>query len=228
MLAFRVMRAVAARFAATALLAAVTACQAAPAPSSPPEGIRLTPAAPVDEAGLDALRLVVERRLEVLRPGATTSISDGGLFVTMPAAEATPRLISDLTAPGAVSLVAVPPGAPPPSPGQRINLPALFGSSDLAEGRRAEGPQQPAVDIILAPGGVDRFARWTETHVGEALAVVQDGVVVLAPIVQEPILNGQLQLSGSGGDEATLLAMAAAVRSGPLPVELEGTVVDPP
>jgi preprotein translocase subunit SecD len=63
----------------------------------------------------------------------------------------------------------------------------------------------------------------TQENVGRPFAIILDNVVISAPNINEPIMGGQAQISGSFTVESAN-ALAISLRSGRLPVEL--TVVE--
>jgi preprotein translocase subunit SecD len=79
---------------------------------------------------------------------------------------------------------------------------------------------EPVVNITFDSEGGARFAQLTQANVGRPFAIILDGVVLSAPNINEPILGGQAQISGSFSvDSANQLAIA--LRSGALPVDLK-------
>jgi preprotein translocase subunit SecD len=79
---------------------------------------------------------------------------------------------------------------------------------------------QPAVTIQFDGEGGQKFARMTQQYTGELFAIILDGKVISAPRINEPILGGVSQISGSfTTDSANQLAIA--LRSGALPVDLK-------
>ncbi len=78
---------------------------------------------------------------------------------------------------------------------------------------------RPVVSFRFDSVGARKFGNVTRRNVKKPFAIVLDGEVISAPIIQEPILGGSGQISGnfttqSAGDLALLL------RSGALPVPL--------
>ena len=68
--------------------------------------------------------------------------------------------------------------------------------------------------------GGKKFADLTARNVGKQIAIVLDGEVLTAPVVQEAITGGRAQISGSRNvEEAEHLAIL--LRSGSLPVKIE-------
>ncbi len=82
------------------------------------------------------------------------------------------------------------------------------------------GIQKNVVDLILKPSGTEKFAKATTAHVGEAIAIVYDGNVVSAPVVQQPLTDGKAQISGSFTTEEAM-NLATTIRVGALPLELK-------
>lgn len=79
---------------------------------------------------------------------------------------------------------------------------------------------QPVVSIRFNSSGGRKFARLTQENVGKPFAMVLDGKVLSAPRINEPILGGQAQISGSFTvDSANELAIS--LRSGKLPIALK-------
>jgi preprotein translocase subunit SecD len=82
---------------------------------------------------------------------------------------------------------------------------------------------QPIVSFKFNTSGSRKFAQATTEHVKEPFAIVLDGKVISAPVIQEPITGGQGQISGNftvqqANDLAILL------RAGALPAPL--TVIE--
>lgn len=76
-----------------------------------------------------------------------------------------------------------------------------------------------AVSLVLNEGGAAKFAKATTAHVGEPIAIVYDGEVISAPVVQQPLTDGKAQISGGfSAEEANTLA--TTIRVGALPLEL--------
>jgi preprotein translocase subunit SecD len=79
---------------------------------------------------------------------------------------------------------------------------------------------QPDVSIKFNSEGGRRFARVTQDNVGKPFAIILDGKVLSAPNIQEAILGGSAQITGSYTvDSANQLAIA--LRSGKLPIALK-------
>ena len=78
---------------------------------------------------------------------------------------------------------------------------------------------QTVVSFNLDRVGAKRFAKATKTGIGKRLAIVLDGKIVSAPVIQSAILGGSGQISGNFTfQSATDLALL--LRSGALPAPL--------
>jgi preprotein translocase subunit SecD len=78
----------------------------------------------------------------------------------------------------------------------------------------------PAVSIQFDTEGGQKFARMTQQFTGKQFAIILDGKVISAPVIEEPILGGSSIISGSfTTDSANQLAIA--LRSGALPIDLK-------
>jgi preprotein translocase subunit SecD len=79
---------------------------------------------------------------------------------------------------------------------------------------------RPVVTLEFDKEGARQFDEATATNVGRRIAIVLDGKVISAPVVQERISGGSAQISGSfTTDEAQRLAIM--LRAGALPVPVE-------
>lgn len=79
---------------------------------------------------------------------------------------------------------------------------------------------QAVVGLEFNDEGGKKFADLTARNIGKQIAIVLDGDVLTAPVVQEAITGGRAQISGSRTmEEAERLAIL--LRSGSLPVKIE-------
>jgi len=76
------------------------------------------------------------------------------------------------------------------------------------------------VALELTPEGGKKFADFTRRNIGAALAVVLDGKILSAPVVNEPILQGRAVIQGDFNMESAG-RFAALLNSGSLPAPLE-------
>ena len=75
------------------------------------------------------------------------------------------------------------------------------------------------VSISFDAQGGAKFAKLTTENVGKPFAIILDGQVLSAPNINEPIIGGNAQISGSFTPESAN-QLAIALRSGALPVPL--------
>jgi preprotein translocase subunit SecD len=93
---------------------------------------------------------------------------------------------------------------------------------------------RPYVGLEFKPQGAKIFEEITGSHIGKRLAIVLDGNVYSAPVVQGRIAGGSAQITLGSGDYNTTMTeardLALVLRAGALPVELifeEQRVVGP-
>jgi SecD/SecF fusion protein len=55
----------------------------------------------------------------------------------------------------------------------------------------------PIVEAVLTTEGRKAFAKLTLAHIGDVIELRVDGELLTAPVVQSPILDGKLVISGS-------------------------------
>jgi preprotein translocase subunit SecD len=79
---------------------------------------------------------------------------------------------------------------------------------------------QPVVNIQFNNEGGQKFARMTQQNVGKLFAIILDGQIISAPVINEPILGGASQISGSFTVESAN-QLAISLNSGALPVDLK-------
>ncbi|HEY4274901.1 MAG TPA: protein translocase subunit SecD [Rhizomicrobium sp.] len=79
---------------------------------------------------------------------------------------------------------------------------------------------QPAVTTRFDSVGARQFGEMTKEHVGHRFAIVLDKQVLSAPVIQEPILGGSGQITGSFTTK-TANDLAVLLRAGALPAPLK-------
>ena len=123
------------------------------------------------------------------------------------------------------------------SSGQRGSVPYLLKSKTLLTGASLETAKvqisdrfgEPHVSIKFNAQGAADFDRITGENVKKRMAIVLDGVVHSAPVIQERISGGQAQITGSFTmEEARDLAIVLRAGALPAPVNiLEERTVGP-
>lgn len=140
------------------------------------------------------------------------------------------KLVDQSALPSDVAQGIAPPGSQifPYAPGsdfegQSIAVRRLGGiqGDNLINAQQSFDPQsnEPVVNIQFDQQGGARFARLTQENTGNPFAIILDGQVISAPNINEPILGGNAQISGSFTVESAN-QLAIALRSGALPVDL--------
>lgn len=78
----------------------------------------------------------------------------------------------------------------------------------------------PGVSMTFNDQGAAAWAKFTSANVGKRVAIVLDGVVQSAPVIQTPITDGKSEITGTfSADQAKRLA--TVLQTGALPVSLE-------
>ncbi len=97
---------------------------------------------------------------------------------------------------------------------------AVVDGEDLTDAQPSFDQQnRPVITFRLNNKGSIRFGKLTSENVGRPFAIVLDKVIQSYPTINEPILGGQGQISGSFSvEEASNLAIT--LRSGALPAKL--------
>jgi preprotein translocase subunit SecD len=114
--------------------------------------------------------------------------------------------------------------------GQRIDpttFPPLFGGEQIASASGAADQNgSPAVDLMLKSEGARLFGDYTANHIGSYFAITVDGVVLSAPVIQNAIPNGNVEITGPGvnGFDATEANhLVALIGPGALPFPIAVT-----
>jgi protein-disulfide isomerase len=152
-----------------------------------------------------------------------------GITVDLPASAAddatTERLRMLLGTTGRLDVV--PLGDTQAGVGASIDLaafPPLFSGDQVADA--AVGSDQTGlrtIDFTFGPNGKALFAAYTATHIGSYFAIVLDGKVISAPVIQDSIPNGEVQISQAGEGGYPLEAareLVTLAKSGALPFPL--------
>lgn len=77
------------------------------------------------------------------------------------------------------------------------------------------------VSLEMTGSGTKKFADATRKYLGSQIAIVYDGEVVSAPVVNEVITEGKASISGPNTTIEEASRLAATIRIGALPLELE-------
>ena len=182
---------------------------------------------PENAEDVRAIETIVRQRLDMFGvEGSELQIAGlKAIAVQLPAGVAPEALRPMLRATGAAAFV--PLGQEQMSVGEALDpgrSARLFGSEGV-ESAAIDTDQlgKPIVTFQLTPEAGRAFESWTSAHIGESFAIVIDGRVVSAPVIQAAIPGGEVQIT-SGDADGTDLAdarfLAAILDSGPYPVAL--------
>ena len=103
-----------------------------------------------------------------------------------------------------------------------INKRVIMSGDSLINAQPAFSNQtnETTVNFTLDRAGSKKFGRTTTEHVGKRLAIILDNKIISAPVIREPILGGNGQITGNFTfQSATDLALL--LRSGALPAPLK-------
>lgn len=223
--------------AAVAALVLVVGCQA-----SAPASLAPSPVPPVDYTvrspgstpppKAETLRAidVLSARLRALEVGMFSAAAGYAITFTIPASANLAAVRAVLSATGQVAFVPLPPadygtgnrqgpleavvGRPLPT-GEA----PLFGGDQTTDVRvTADAAGGPMLSIKLASEGARLFAAYSTAHVGEFFALLLDGRVVAAPLIQVAITDGAFNVTlPADALSMPVDALAAILASGPLP-----------
>ncbi|MCF8495779.1 MAG: protein translocase subunit SecD [Alphaproteobacteria bacterium] len=101
----------------------------------------------------------------------------------------------------------------------------MLSGDRLTDAQAGLNPQSglPIVSFRFDSAGARQFAKVTTENVGRPFAIVLDGKVLSAPVIQEPITGGSGQISGNFTLQETAM-LSALLRAGALPAPL--TVIE--
>ena len=79
----------------------------------------------------------------------------------------------------------------------------------------------PAVSQAFDAAGTTAFASFTTNHTGEIMGIVLDDAVLSAPVIRQPITDGQGEISGGFTTLAEAQSLSSLLNAGALPIPLE-------
>ena len=163
-----------------------------------------------DSGALGVIRDIITKRVNSTGVTEATVVIQGTdrIVVEVPEAKS-PKQVEDLVG-QAGRLDFVPLGSTPAQAGQKlpattlntpcsasvtVNCVAFSGDAVSSATIGADAAGQRAVDFTLNDKGKQLFADYTASHIGQYFAVVLDGNVITAPVIQGSIPNGQVQVT---------------------------------
>ncbi len=196
-------------------------------------------AARTDEA-MTIARDVIDRRINALGTREPTIIREGGnrIVVEVPGlddpqklkdligktAKLEFRLVDETATPDQLAQGRAPIGSQilPMAAGGAIAVKrqVMVSGEEITGASQSYGQSnEPVVTLQFNGSGARKFARVTQENVKKPFAIILDGVVLSAPDINEPILGGSAQISGSFTVESAN-TLAISLKSGSLPVDL--------
>jgi preprotein translocase subunit SecD len=188
-------------------------------------------------ADLNVMRQIIINRIDksgVAEPQVVVQGNDR-IVVEMPGVQNADQIRSLVGTTGRLDFV--PLGDTQMAAGQVVDLvkfPPLFSGDQVAAASiGADQTGNRTVDFTLNAEGKDKFANFTQDNIGKYFAIVLDGQVISAPVIQSSIPNGQVQITqgGIGGyplAEAQNLVTILQFGQLPYPIqELANTTVSP-
>jgi len=138
---------------------------------------------------------------------------------------ALPENVQAGIAPAGSQIFPYAPGTPKEGQFEAVRRLGGIRGDSLTKAQAGVDPQsnQNIVNITFNAQGGAKFAKLTTENTGKPFAIILDGQVLSAPNINEPIIGGSAQISGSFTAESAN-ELAIALGSGALPVPL--TVVE--
>jgi len=136
------------------------------------------------------------------------------------------RMVDESVAPDAALQGRIPPEDEllPEVSGQKlvIKKQVLVSGGDLSDAQTSfdQRSSEPVVSFKFNSSGARKFAQATTENVGQRFAIVLDNQVISAPVIREPIIGGQGQISGSFTVQSAN-DLAILLRAGALPAPLK-------
>jgi preprotein translocase subunit SecD len=221
---------------------------ASPPPSPPPSALavvvsrveyqaqprrRVEPKAP----DLDAIVSIVQHRLASLGVVGSIVRTDGidRIVVELPSVSDPQAIRALIGQTGRVDFV--PLGTTEMQVGEVVDpakFPALFGGPDVASAAIGNSGQtnQRVVAFVLKPNGAKLFGDYTAANIGKYFAIVLDGKVISAPVINSAIRGGHVEISQGGVGGYSLQEarnLVAILQFGELPfpiIEVSNEVVN--
>jgi hypothetical protein len=192
-----------------------------------------TVAVPRSPAVLADLVSISQQRIDATGiVGGHVSTDDQGRIVVEVPAGIDPDPIRRLVGPtGAIAFV--PLGDTIVERGTPLDLaafPPLLDSSEVAGAMVVDDLNGlPTLQILLTGSGGTKFAEYTAAHIGSPFAIALDGIVIAAPVINEAIPGGDVQISFATAEtDATEIArLATLIKLGPFPVALVEVAAGP-
>ncbi|MDZ4205699.1 MAG: protein translocase subunit SecD [Patescibacteria group bacterium] len=190
---------------------------------------------------MDTLKEVIERRVNIFgvseplvqteKAGIVSGNTDERLIVELPGVRdielakkligETPILEFRLERPEAEAILSVASGTPVTL--DKVFYPAELTGRYLSKARVEFDPNTGValVGLEFTSEGSDLFAKITRDNIGKPLAVILDGIILSAPVIQSEIIGGKAQITGNfTPEEAKTLVRNLNYGALPVPISL--------
>jgi len=177
--------------------------------------LKETPDTPINQEAMNRVIEVVERRVNELGVSEPIVQSQGKdqVIVELPGIKDSKKALDTI---GKTALLEFKKVNPDGKPGETVLTGARLKKAQVGYDQYG----QAIISIEFDGEGGKQFAQITQESVGQPLAIVLDGKVLSAPVVQEPITGGKAQITGNRSvQEAQKIALL--LRAGALPVPVE-------
>lgn len=191
------------------------------------------------DGAMESLKEVIERRINIFgvsepliqteRAGLVSGLAEERLIVELPGVTEIGRAIALIGQTPVLEFRLAKPDAEQILSGNASStINDLFSETGLT-GRYLEraqvlfnqNTQAPLVGLNFNTEGKELFAKITREHKGEILAIILDGRLLSAPVIQDEITNGEAQITGTfSPEEAKLLVRNLNYGALPVPIEL--------
>lgn len=181
------------------------------------------------KTALESVRDIIEKRVNlfgVSEPTVQTSSFEGKdrIIVDLPGIKDTASAIKLIgqTAQLQFAEVVEIPGKNGASPSATLKPTDLTGA-DLQKAQVVFDPKsgKPSVSIQFTQDGGEKFAKLTKANINKPIAIILDGAIISAPIVQQEIVGGIAQITGNFTlDAAKNLAIELNAGALPVPIRL--------
>jgi preprotein translocase subunit SecD len=175
--------------------------------------------ATVSPGDLDAARAVVQRRLEASGMVRARVVVDGNRLRVEFADPVDRPAVSQLVTEVGATVFWDSPGPVPVGTATPPEAQVILTDADIAQARAVFVDTRWQVAVTLTPAGAQKLAAYTQANVGHYLVIARDGVVLSAPVVRTPILDGQAVIAGQF-DATAARTLAAQLTGGRLPYRL--------
>jgi preprotein translocase subunit SecD len=189
---------------------------------------------------VNVVKGIIERRVNatgVSEPQVVTAGTDR-IVVEVPGVSNTAAIRKLVGQTGALYFVPIPAGSATIQTGQVLDLTKytpLFGGEQVKganPGVDKNGGR--AVNFTLQSDGASAFAAYTAAHINEQFAIVLDGTVISAPVIQSAVTGGSVEITNEsvigGLPSAEVDNIVNVLRFGSLPFpveELASDTIDP-